>query len=144
MNRLAIVYWSGTGNTEAMAEGIAEGAREAGADYVVAMAHLGDEISCSPWTSSEVIANTTGIDALLDGHAHSLLEQEAVQNAAGEDVLALGSDYDGCDVPSWLDPCDQAGALHALIASRFGREVANKAFFGNARAFFERVEEAAA
>ena len=32
MNRLAIVYWSGTGNTEAMAEGIAEGAREAGAE----------------------------------------------------------------------------------------------------------------
>ena len=66
-----------------------DSAREAGADYVVAMAHLGDEISCSPWTSSEVIANTTGIDALLDGHAHSLLEQEAVQNAAGEDVLLV-------------------------------------------------------
>lgn len=32
MNRLAIVYWSGTGNTEAMAEQIAEGAREAGAE----------------------------------------------------------------------------------------------------------------
>ena len=60
--------------------------------------------------------------------------------AAGEDVLALGSDYDGCDVPSWLDPCDQAGGLHALIASRFGEAGADKAFFGNARAFFERLE----
>ena len=61
---------------------------------------------------------------------------------AGEDTLALGSDYDGCDVPSWLDPCDRAGALHALIASRFGRAAADKAFFGNARAFFVRAEEA--
>ncbi len=32
------------------------------------------------------------------------------------------------------------GRLHALLASRFGREVADKAFFGNARAFFERVD----
>ena len=31
MNRLAIVFWSGTGNTEQMAECIAQGAREAGA-----------------------------------------------------------------------------------------------------------------
>lgn len=32
MNKLAIVYWSGTGNTEAMANCIADGAREAGAE----------------------------------------------------------------------------------------------------------------
>ena len=32
MNKLAIVYWSGTGNTETMANCIAEGAREAGAE----------------------------------------------------------------------------------------------------------------
>lgn len=31
MNRIAIVYWSGTGNTEAMANQIAKGARGAGA-----------------------------------------------------------------------------------------------------------------
>ena len=36
MNNLAIVYWSGTGNTETMANCIAEGAREAGADVLVA------------------------------------------------------------------------------------------------------------
>ena len=29
--KLAIVYWSGTGNTEAMANAMAEGAKEAGA-----------------------------------------------------------------------------------------------------------------
>ena len=53
---------------------------------------------------------------------------------------ALGSGNDTADGLSWLDPCDQVGGLHALIASRFGREVADKAFFGNARAFFERLE----
>ena len=34
MNKLAIVYWSGTGNTETMANCIAEGAKEAGAKEV--------------------------------------------------------------------------------------------------------------
>ena len=35
MNKVAIVYWSGTGNTETMANCIAEGAREAGADVAL-------------------------------------------------------------------------------------------------------------
>ena len=30
MGKIAVVYWSGTGNTEAMAELVAEGARDAG------------------------------------------------------------------------------------------------------------------
>lgn len=32
MNKLAIIYWSGTGNTQAMAEAIAEGAKTGGDD----------------------------------------------------------------------------------------------------------------
>ena len=35
MNKLAIVYWSGTGNTEVMANCIAEGAKEAGAEVTL-------------------------------------------------------------------------------------------------------------
>ena len=34
MNKLAIVYWSGTGNTETMANCIADGVREAGGEVV--------------------------------------------------------------------------------------------------------------
>lgn len=80
-------------------------------------------------------------DFLSDTHADPtqddvLRQVDHVLEVAGEHVLALGSDYDGCDVPSWLDPCDKVGGLHALLASRFGREVADRAFFGNARDFF--------
>ena len=32
MKKVAVVYWSGTGNTEAMATAVAEGAKAAGAD----------------------------------------------------------------------------------------------------------------
>ena len=64
-----------------------DAARAAGADYVVAMAHLGVDAQSSPWMSTEVIANTTGIDVMLDGHSHSTVASETVKNAAGEDVL---------------------------------------------------------
>ena len=35
MSKIAVVYWSGTGNTEAMANKVAEGARSAGAEAAV-------------------------------------------------------------------------------------------------------------
>ena len=35
MSKIAVVYWSATGNTEAMAEAVAEGAKSAGADVSV-------------------------------------------------------------------------------------------------------------
>lgn len=60
----------------------------------------------------------------------------------GEDVLALGSDYDGSAVPGWLDGCEKVAAFHGLVCERFGREVADKMFFENACAFFERNERA--
>ena len=35
MSKIAVVYWSGTGNTQAMAEAVAEGASQAGAEVTV-------------------------------------------------------------------------------------------------------------
>ena len=61
-------------------------ARAEGANYVVVMAHLGNEAECSPWMYSDVIANTTGIDAWLDGHSHDT-EQAVVKNKEGADVV---------------------------------------------------------
>lgn len=64
-----------------------DAAREAGAEYVVALAHLGEDAQSSPWMSTEVIANTTGIDVVLDGHSHTTEPSKTVANADGEDVL---------------------------------------------------------
>ncbi|MDO5445618.1 MAG: bifunctional UDP-sugar hydrolase/5'-nucleotidase [Eubacteriales bacterium] len=64
-----------------------DSARADGAQYVVAMAHLGIETACSPWMSTELITNTTGIDVLLDGHSHSITGQEKVLNKDGKEVL---------------------------------------------------------
>ena len=35
MSKIAVVYWSGTGNTEAMAKAVLEGAKEKGAEVVL-------------------------------------------------------------------------------------------------------------
>lgn len=64
-----------------------DAARAEGADYVFLMSHLGTAAESVPYTSPELIAHTTGIDAVLDGHSHSVIESELVKNADGEDVL---------------------------------------------------------
>ncbi len=62
-------------------------AKKAGADYVVALAHLGTDGITSQWTSTSVISNTTGIDVLLDGHSHSIYAGTIVKNKDGKDVI---------------------------------------------------------
>ena len=64
-----------------------DAARKEGAKYVVALAHLGVEETSAPYRSTDVIAHTTGIDAMLDGHSHSTVESEEVKNAKGETVV---------------------------------------------------------
>ena len=63
-----------------------DSAKAAGADYVIGVAHLGVDPSSSPWTSYEVIANTHGFDAMIDGHSHSSIT-ETVKDEMGYDVL---------------------------------------------------------
>lgn len=60
--------------------------RAAGADYVIAMGHLGNEGITDRWTSKAVIANTTGIDAVLDGHDHVAGVQK-VANKDGKQIV---------------------------------------------------------
>ena len=70
-----------------------DAARAEGADYVIALAHLGTDYQSSPWMSSDVIVNTTGIDVVLDGHSHTDFKLEfgkdfmTVKNKDGNDVI---------------------------------------------------------
>lgn len=64
-----------------------DSARSEGADYVFLLAHLGIAADCAPYMSTDVINHTTGIDAVLDGHSHSVIKKESVKNADGKNVL---------------------------------------------------------
>lgn len=68
-------------------QGYIDEVKKAGADYVVAMAHLGDDESASPFTSLELVANTSGINLVLDGHAHSTVPQRILKDKDGKQVI---------------------------------------------------------
>ena len=67
-----------------------DAAKKAGANYVVAVAHLGDDSASAPWTSMDVLAKTSGIDVLLDGHAHSTVVK-SVKNKDGKSIQMVAT-----------------------------------------------------
>lgn len=62
-------------------------ARRAGADYVILDSHLGEEKTNRNSDSHFVVANTTGIDIVLDGHSHAVIVADTVLNKAGKPVV---------------------------------------------------------
>ncbi len=57
------------------------------ADLVVLMAHLGIDETNSPYMSTDVIKNTSGLDVVLDGHSHSTLVKNKVKDKDGNQVI---------------------------------------------------------
>lgn len=82
----------------------ADAARAEGADYVYVLGHLGNLSVCEPWTYVDIISNTRGIDAVLDGHSHDT-DQVVMKNIDGEDVIrsACGTQLQ-CVGYSFIDP----------------------------------------
>ncbi len=61
-------------------------AKQAGADYILALSHLGTENVNDAWSAQALVANTDGFDAVLDGHSHSVVEQLTVSDKSGDAV----------------------------------------------------------
>lgn len=105
--------------------------RRAGATKVIALGHLGDDPSSSPWTSEEVIAHVNGLDAFIDGHSHSAVKDKPVTCAdgtavhltqTGEYLNHLGImiiDYDTGKIRSDLISCEE---IVDTIKNRDGTE----------------------
>lgn len=66
-------------------------ARKDGADYIIALAHLGDSEKDIHPNSTGLIANTTGLDAVIDGHDHHVIEEQYINNKEGKPVLLTSS-----------------------------------------------------
>jgi len=64
-----------------------DAARAEGAQYVIVLGHLGTEETCEPYTSIDVIYNVSGIDAVLDGHAHETMAENRVVGKDGKEVV---------------------------------------------------------
>lgn len=61
-------------------------ARGKGADYVVLLSHMGEAKPSIGVSSHELIAATRGIDVVLDGHTHSIIERDEVTNLDGKKI----------------------------------------------------------
>ncbi len=66
-----------------------DAARAEGAQYVIICGHLGTEVICEPYTSIDVIYNVSGIDAVLDGHAHETMDENRVIGKDGKEVVRV-------------------------------------------------------
>mgnify|MGYP000484135927 FL=1 len=66
-------------------------ARKNGADYVVALTHMGTEGVTTQWDVQHLIKNTYGIDVVLDGHSHSTVPSMKVKNKNGKKITVSSS-----------------------------------------------------
>lgn len=68
-----------------------EGARNDGADVVVAVGHLGVSGVADGWKSTDVISEISGVDAFIDGHSHEVFDSEMRTDKDGEAVLHVST-----------------------------------------------------
>ena len=119
-----------------------DSARAEGADYVIVMGHMGNEAECEPWTYVDVIENTSGFDAFLDGHSHDT-DQVVMQNKDGEDVYrsACGTKL-GCI--GWLKiPADPEETLSTGVYT-WSNDVPAPQLLGITNSMTPEIEDATA
>ena len=61
--------------------------KAAGADYVIALSHVGYDESDELFDITDIIENTDGFDVVLDAHAHLVIEEKTLKDKSGDDVL---------------------------------------------------------
>ena len=109
MSKIAVLYWSGTGNTEAMANAVADGAKEKGAEVV--LAQPGDFAgSVDGFDAVALGCPAMGAEELEDGEFTPMFEGIKA-SLAGKKVALFGS-YgwgDGEWMRTWEDDCKGAG-----------------------------------
>ncbi|MBO5418083.1 MAG: bifunctional metallophosphatase/5'-nucleotidase [Clostridia bacterium] len=62
-------------------------AKAGGADYIVALSHIGYAEEGDWEDITDLIGNTEGLDIVLDGHSHSVIENMTLVDEAGNEVV---------------------------------------------------------
>ena len=115
MSKVAVVYWSGTGNTEEMANKVAEGAKAAGAEVEVISADDFDGTDISGFDGVAFGFPAMGDEELEDSVFQPVFEA-CEPKLAGKKVALFGS-YgwgDGDWMRSWEEKCQNDGVALAV------------------------------
>ena len=111
---ISVVYWSGTGNTEAMANALAEGIREAGGEAVLQTA---DSVNAAELAKEDIFAlgcPSMGAEELEESVMEPFVS-ELEGMVQGKKILLFGS-YgwgDGEWMRNWEETCASDGAVLA-------------------------------
>ena len=112
MSKIAVVYWSGTGNTEAMAASVAEGAKDAGAEAVMLKA---SEFDASMMDSYDAIAfgcPSMGAEELEEDEFAPMFEA-CEAKLSGKKIALFGS-Y-GWGDGEWMRNWEEAGKSDGAV-----------------------------
>ena len=111
MSKIAVVYWSGTGNTQAMAEAVAAGAQEAGAQVEVleASAFGGEQVKA--FDAIAFGCPSMGAEQLEESEFEPMFS--ACETKLASKKMALFGSYgwgDGEWMRTWEERCGEDGA----------------------------------
>ena len=114
MKQAAVIYWSGTGNTQAMAQAVLEGLKAAGAQAVLLSV---DQTTAEEAAGYDLLAlgcPAMGAEVLEEGEFEPFFS--ALEGQLSGKPVALFGSYgwgDGQWMRDWADRCQGAGALLA-------------------------------
>ncbi|WP_313165809.1 flavodoxin [Sedimentibacter sp.] len=112
MNKIAVVFWSGTGNTESMAEYVAKGVKEAGAEVTI---YSSAEFNMDALNQYDAVAfgcPSMG-DEVLEESEFEPMFSECKPGLKGKKIALFGS-YgwgDGEWMRNWEEDCRSLGAV---------------------------------
>lgn len=114
MSKIAVVYWSGTGNTEAMAAAVAEGAAEKGAEVTTLTSAEFDATMMDSFDAIAFGCPSMGAEELEESEFAPMFEA-CEPNLNGKKIGLFGS-YgwgDGEWMRNWEETCKADGAVLA-------------------------------
>ena len=110
--KTAIVFWSGTGNTEAMAQSVANGAKAAGAEVAVFTCDRFNETMIDDYDSIAFGCPSMGAEQLQEDEFEPMFSA-CVPKLSGKKIALFGS-YgwgDGEWMRTWKEECESAGTV---------------------------------
>lgn len=110
MKKAAVIYWSGTGNTEAMAEAVLAGMKDGGADAVMLTPDQVDAASVGKYDAIAFGCPAMGSEMLEESEFEPMFS--SVKGSLGGKKIALFGSYgwgDGDWMQIWEDDCRAAG-----------------------------------
>lgn len=114
MSKVAVVYWSGTGHTQAMAEKVVEGAQQAGAETALFTSAEFDESMMDQYDAVAFGCPSMGVEELEDSEFAPMF-QGCEGKLNGKKIALFGS-YgwgDGEWMRNWEETCRNDGAVFA-------------------------------